>query len=130
LCDAASPSPSILWPPNHENATIDVNGVSDPDGNSITIEISSIFQDEPVSGRGSGNTAPDGVIVDPSGGSDIPKLRAERDGSGDGRVYHINFAADDGQGGTCTGEVMVSVPHDQSGAPAVDGGAVYDSTTP
>ena len=63
--------------------------------------------------------------------TDVAAIRAERDGSGDGRVYHIVFVADDGQGGTCTGEVMVSVPHDQSGAPAVDGtldGDMYDST--
>jgi hypothetical protein len=49
-------------------------------------------------------------------------------GNGDGRVYHIFFTADDGNGGVTAGEVTVDVPHDQRGAPAVDGGALYDST--
>ena len=44
----------------------------------------------------------------------------QRSGTGDGRVYRIGFSAKDGAGGTCTGTVLVGVPHDQSGAPAVN----------
>jgi hypothetical protein len=60
-------------------------------------------------------------------------VRAERVGSpevpGNGRVYHIGFTANDGMGGTCSGEVMVGVPHDQgAGAFPIDDGALYDST--
>ena len=58
---------------------------------------------------------------------DTVEVRAERAGSGDGRVYVITFTGDDGRGGTCTGTVTVSVPHDQSGNPAVDSGARHDS---
>jgi hypothetical protein len=38
-------------------------------------------------------------------------LRAERSGKGNGRVYQVDFTADDGQGGSCTGSVNVGVPH-------------------
>jgi hypothetical protein len=64
-------------------------------------------------------------------GTPTAEVRAERDGGGNGRVYHISFTADDGHGGTCSGEVLVGVPHDQGveGDPA-DDGALYDSTIP
>lgn len=88
----------------------------------MTIKITSIFQDEPVlrHGIGSGNTCPDGKGV----GTAFAQVRAERDGNikgnssksgpGDGRVYHINFTATDTAGDSCSGQVTVCVPHDQS----------------
>ena len=58
------------------------------------------------------------------------RLRAERSGQGDGRMYHIRFIADRGHSGTCAGEVQVCVPHDLAGdRQCVDQGALYDSTT-
>jgi hypothetical protein len=45
-------------------------------------------------------------------------LRAERSGTGDGRVYRISFEASDGTA-TCSGTVSVAVPHDLD-HPAVD----------
>jgi hypothetical protein len=36
-------------------------------------------------------------------------------GKGDGRTYTIEFAAEDGEGGSTTGSVTVEVPHDQRG---------------
>jgi hypothetical protein len=77
--------------------------------------------------KGPGKNHPDGKGV----GTSTAEVRAERDGKGDGRVYHIGFTADDGNGGTCSGVVLVGVPHDKGGAnDPVDGGALYDSTTP
>lgn len=132
-CSAASAGPSQLWPPNHNFVPIVILGVTDPDGDPIAITIDSIFQDERVrqSGGGAGNSAPDGEGV----GTATANVRAERNGNpktpGNGRVYHIGFTADDGNGGTCIGSVLVCVPHDQRpGASCVDGGALYDSTTP
>jgi hypothetical protein len=75
-------------------------GVSDPDGDPVHITITAITQDEP------GDDAT-GV------GSSVASLRAERDGGGDGRLYRVSFAADDGRGGRCMGAVTVCVPHDQ-----------------
>jgi hypothetical protein len=59
-------------------------------------------------------------------------LRAERDGPGDGRIYHAQFKASDSLGASCSGEVTVCVPHDQGNAkPAcVDGGALFGSGIP
>jgi hypothetical protein len=124
-CSKAYASPSMLWPPSHKFIKINVIGVTDPEGEPITISINRIFQDEPVQGIGDGNTKPDGVGV----GSPFANVRAERDGSGNGRVYHIGFTADDGLGGVCTGEVHVGVPKSmgKNGNP-VDNGALYDST--
>ena len=83
----------------------------------------------PLNGLGDGNTCPDASGV----GASTASVRAERSGTrkvpGDGRVYHIAFSADDGQGGQCTGTVTVCVPHDQRlGGDCVDQGPMYDST--
>ena len=130
-CSAAEANPSELWPPNHRGVPIAVLGVTDPDGDEVSITIDSIRQDEPVleARTGSGNTCPDGAGVD----TDTAEVRAERAGKpkvpGDGRVYHIAFTADDGMGGACRGEVTVCVPHDQRpGHVCVDQGSLFDST--
>lgn len=125
-CSTASPSASTLWPPNHKMKSITVTGVTDPDGDPVTITIDSIFQDEPTNGLGDGDKSPDGAGV----GTSTANVRVERAGIADGRVYHIGFTGDDGNGGSCSGGVLVSVPHDQRGAAAVDQGALFDSTTP
>jgi hypothetical protein len=128
-CSNAAPSVDTLWPPNHEFVSVGIVGVTDPDGDPITITIDSIFQDEPVDTLGDGSFTPDGQGV----GTDTAEVRAERVGTkqipGNGRVYHIGFTADDGLGGTCSGEVLVGVPHDQGQRDVpVDDGALYDST--
>lgn len=126
-CTGAYASLDTIWPPNHKFVAVDVLGVTDPDGDDVTITIDSIYQDEPVDSTGDGSFVPDGQGV----GNTTAEVRAERDGSGNGRVYHIGFTADDGKGGTCSGEVLVGVPKSQgkNGAP-VDDGALYDSTVP
>lgn len=124
-------SQPILWPPNNKFVPITVLGVTDPDGDTVTIVITSIVQDEPVEAVGDGRFTPDGQGV----GASTAQVRAERIGTpkvpGNGRVYHIRFTASDGKGGSANGEVLVKVPHDQDkGTVVVDGGALYDSTTP
>jgi hypothetical protein len=125
----AEADPEVLWPPNHKMVAVDIVGVTDPDGDPVSIVVKSIRQDEPVNTVGDGNTAPDASGVNTS----TPKVRAERSGAphvpGDGRVYHIKFVATDPHGATCTGTVTVCVPHDQGpGIPCVDQGPLYDST--
>lgn len=125
-CSAASATPSMLWPPSHDLQMINIGGVSDPDGDTVSVTVDAISQDEAVREPGSGGTSPDGGGL----GGGEPFVRAERSGKGNGRVYHIAFSADDGQGGTCSGVVQVGVPKSQGrgGAP-VDDGASYDSTS-
>jgi hypothetical protein len=58
-------------------------------------------------------------------------LRAERDGNGDGRVYHIQFTVSDPEGASCSGEVTVCVPHDQGhGGQCGDQGPLFPSGVP
>ncbi len=124
VCSTAVPSRSILNRPNHKFVEIHVLGVTDPDGDPVTITIDSIFQDEAVDAPDSGDTSPDGQGI----GTATAEVRAERVGEGgNGRVYHISFTANDDQGNSCSGEVLVSVPVSRN-MPAVDDGALYDST--
>ena len=126
VCSAAHANPAALWSPNHQFVPIAVKGVTDPDGHAVTITVTGVTQDEPVNGKGDGNTSPDAVIQDGAA-----SVRAERSGTGNGRVYHISFRADDDKGDSCTGVVRVGVPHSQGkGVTAIDDGQVYDSTLP
>jgi len=130
-CSRAVPSVGEIWPPNHkQGVVIDILGVTDPDGDAVTITITKMLQDEPTNTLGDGSTWVDG------GGVGTPRawVRAERSGTprvpGNGRVYEIFFTASDGHGGTCSSSVKVSVPHDQDHRPAIDDGVRYDSTVP
>ena len=122
-CGAATADPNVLWPPNHDLVPITLGGVVDPDGDVVNLAVVAITSDESVTGGGSGNTAPDADGV----GTATPRVRSERRGNGDGRVYAILFTADDGKGGSCTGTVKVGVPHDAA-HPAVDSGQLYDAS--
>ena len=125
VCDAATPSVAQLWPPNHKFAEVTINGVTDPDGDPVAVVVTAIGQDEPLDAPGSGNTCPDAAGV----GTGRARLRAERSGRGDGRVYHVSFRADDGRGGECTGTVEVCVRHDQRpGGTCGDQGPRFRST--
>ncbi len=123
VCAGAVPSRATIWPPNGNFVNITILGVTDPDGDSVSITIDAIFQDEAVNAPGSGNTGPDGAGV----GTSTAQVRAERVGSGNGRVYHIYFTATDSAGASCSGVVQVGVPQAPPKA-IIDGGPLYDST--
>ncbi|HET8945343.1 MAG TPA: choice-of-anchor L domain-containing protein [Candidatus Polarisedimenticolia bacterium] len=126
-CDVAHSTSIELWPPNHKFVTVSIAGLTDPDGDSLNTRIVGISQDEPLRGNGDGNTCPDGKGV----GTGSASVRAERSGTGDGRVYRIAFTASDGKGGQCAGSVRICVPHDQRpGHVCGDDGPVIDSTGP
>lgn len=123
-CSNAILVPNFLWPPNHKFVAIEIQNVIDPDQDPVSIQITSVFQDELVNSAGDGNTIPDAIINDTN-----VQVRAERSGQLNGRVYVISFTANDGQNGTCSGQVTVGVPHDKGGQPApINDGAIYDST--
>jgi hypothetical protein len=133
-CSEAYADPDCLWPPNHKMVPVSILGVTDPDGDPVTITITAITSDEATAtegGAGGAEHAPDAQDV----GTDTAQLRAERSGKANGRVYQVSFAAEDGRGGVCEGTVMVKVPHDQrpsrrSPAPceATGDGQNYDAT--
>jgi hypothetical protein len=126
-CSKATASPDSLWPPNHKLRLVTVGGVTDPDGDPVTVTITAVTQDEPLNADADGNTVPDAALTSVS---NEVQLRAERSGQGDGRVYRISFTGADTRGGTCTGAVSVAVPHDQSGSPAIDSGQTVNSFGP
>ena len=126
-CAGAEASPGTLWPPSHKLRSVGVT-VTDPDGDPVTVTITSVKQDEPLNGRGDGNTSPDAALASTTG---EVLLRAERSGIADGRVYGIQFRASDGQGGSCTGTVFAGVPHDRGrGRIPVNSGLAVNSLGP
>ena len=122
ICSVASASPATLWPPNGKLVPVSIRGIIDPDGDPVTLTVTGVRQDEPLGKPGT----PDATGI----GMPAAQLRADRAGSGDGRVYRLAFTARDPQGASCSGTVTVCVPHDQSGRTCGDGGGLFDSATP
>jgi hypothetical protein len=108
---SCSVSPHTLWPPNHRLVpvwvTVNVTDTtSGPDG----FVLASVTSDEADSG-----TDPEDVPGDISGWSigsaDVAgELRAERAGSGDGRVYTLTYLGSDRAGNTATCTTTAVVP--------------------
>lgn len=124
VCTGATPSIATLWPPDHKFVPVSINGITDPDGDATQVTVTSVQQDEPTLGGGSGHTSPDAVVQ----GAAV-QLRSERAGSNPaGRLYFIHFTASDGRGATCSGTNSVCVPHDQGGhSTCVDTGQRFNS---
>jgi len=113
----ATASPARLWPPNHHMVdvtvmitTVDLCG---PSGFTLL----SVSSDEPddAPGGGDGGTTGDIQGAEPGTADTSFLLRAERDRSGDGRVYSILYQAADVTGNTSQQTVFVTVPHDEGG---------------
>ncbi len=101
-------TPSVIWPPNHKYVEVKVNvtafDICDP---SPVITLVSITSNEPDNGIGDGNTTNDIVIID-----DFTfKLRAERSGTGSGRIYTVTYKATDSSGNYVIASVTIEVPH-------------------
>ncbi len=106
----ASTNPTVLWPANHKMVPVIINyelaDVCTVDPVTVNLSISS---NEPVNGLGAGDTVPDWIIVD----AHHVQLRAERAGTGSGRVYTITITATDSKGNVTTQAVTVTVPHNK-----------------
>lgn len=107
---SANASPATLWPPNHKLVEVKIHAEVRDTCDSTTWKIIKVSSNEPVNGRGDGNTAPDWVIT----GDHTVKLRAERSGNGNGRVYTITIQATDAAGNlSAKKQVLVTVPHNR-----------------
>lgn len=103
-----SVSPNTLWPPNHKYVTVrPATTVKDACVSSVNVELVSATSNEPGNGLGDGNTAND-IVVNADGSI---SLRAERSGTGSGRIYSITYKATDTGGNTATAVAAVTVPH-------------------
>ncbi|TRO48737.1 PKD domain-containing protein [Candidatus Bathyarchaeota archaeon] len=105
-----SVAPDIMWPPNHKYADVEtvviVHDVVDP---SPSVVLVSVTSNEADNAKGDGNTVNDIVIL----GDTMFKLRAERSGTGQGRVYTITYSATDASGNSAEAAVTIVVPHNK-----------------
>ena len=100
------------WPPNHKYVTVEATiKVSDNFDPNPTVTLVSVMSNEPDVGLGDGDMPNDIVIID----DDTIDLRAERSGTGDGRIYTITYRATDACGNTTEATATVTVPFDQRG---------------
>lgn len=112
---SATPSLSVLWPPNHKYVDITVDVVASDNSGVVNVELISAVSSEAETGRGD-NTLNDVIVVDDT----TFKLRAERHVNGSGRVYTITYEATDDCGNTAIATAEVTVPrHMRRGATAV-----------
>ena len=104
-------SPSVLSPANHKMVPVVVTAsASDQCGGSVSCRIVSVTSNEPENGSGDGNTNHDWEIT----GDLTLNVRAERAGSGTGRVYTITVACTDSSGNQSTSSLTVTVPRSHS----------------
>jgi hypothetical protein len=108
VISSVSASPNVLWPPNHKMAPVAVAvSASDTSSPTVTCKITSVTSNEPLIGPGSGHTAPDWQIT----GDLSVNLRAERSGTGNGRVYTLAVQCTDASNNSSSARTTVSVPH-------------------
>lgn len=107
----ATPSKQYLWPPNHKLVPITVGVTLTDNCGSASVQcgITHVTSNEPINGRGDGNTRWDWEITSAMG----VNLRAERAGLLNDRIYTLWFTCRDAGGASVTGTTTVTVPHDQ-----------------
>jgi hypothetical protein len=109
-------TPSCVWAPNHGMILYQLGDgldakATDPCDPSPKVFISDVTSNQPVSGGGSGNTAPDIIF-----GKDAFCVRSERDGTVPAsRQYTVTVEAVDASGNTATKQTVIRVQHDQGG---------------
>lgn len=105
--DAARATPNVLGPPNHQmvpvTVSVDLGGACEANSRCT---IAGITSDEPTQGLGDGDTAPDWEVT----GDLTVRLRAERSGQLDGRVYTVRVQCVDAAGNISRSSVQVAVP--------------------
>jgi hypothetical protein len=102
---SVSATPSVLWPPDRKMVPVTVSVEATDDFALTGCEIISATSSEPSS---PGVREPDTEITGPLS----VNLRADRLGTGDGRVYTITVQCADDGGNTTIGQVTVTVPKD------------------
>jgi len=105
---SARASPDLLWPANHKMVPVTVAvSVADAVDPSPITRILSVSSSEAADAAGDGHTEADAQITGPLS----VNLRAERSGTGSGRVYTITLESRDASGNASQRTVPVAVPH-------------------
>jgi hypothetical protein len=123
----AAPTIPELWPPHHQLVAVGIKGVTSASG-PVSIVINRVTSDEPTRDKPTGHDddcfgCPDAFLDGPTA-----RLRSERLGHGNGRVYTLYFTASDPTGHSSSGHVTVCVPHNPLGDDCVDDGRIFDAT--
>lgn len=101
----------LLWPANHQMVDVSVDYTDSDLGDAAPVCTLSVLSNEPVNGLGDGDMAPDWTIVD----ANHVRLRAERSGTGNGRVYTITATCADKWGNASQKSATVTVPKSNNG---------------
>jgi probable HAF family extracellular repeat protein len=110
-----SATPPLLEPANHRMVPIAVAvAATDDSGAQPTCVVTDVASNEPDNGQGDGDT-PGDIVRE---GSLSLGLRAERSGTGSGRVYSIAVMCTDEAGNTASGATTVVVPKGTAGGGA------------
>jgi hypothetical protein len=98
-------TPGTLGPPNHKMIAVFV-GYAATDVSGAPVCSLSVSSNEPLNGPGDGNTSTDWLVLDPH----HVQLRAERSGTGAGRIYTITIRCTDASTNTSISTGTVRVP--------------------
>ena len=96
---------TVLSPPNHKLVDVTV-AYSVTDNCGVLTCALDVASNEPVNGLGDGDTAPDWQILD----EHHLRLRAERSGTGSGRLYTLGVTCTDSAGNAARQTLGVTVP--------------------
>ena len=101
-----------LWPPNHNLINVGLSATAGDNCPNPTISVAVYSDEDDEAPTGEGNFSPDAKNI----AVGTLRLRAERDGNLDGRVYLIIVTVTDSSGNTAHCCKTVTVPKSQSGA--------------
>lgn len=105
---ACSVSPNVLWPPNNKLVPVNLSvSVTDALSGPAGFTLVSVTNNEPDSGQGDIQGFATGTAATTG------QLRAQRLGSGTGRVYAFAYSGADKAGNTALCAAAATVPHDQ-----------------
>lgn len=95
-CSQVRASPGSVWPPNRKLVTVTLDGASDPDGDAVSLVVTSVSSDPPA-GASDARVGP---------AANQARVRSVR-----GRTYEIAFDVGDDAGAHCFGATSVAVSH-------------------